>query len=230
MYTFLYPTLVSHPVKHSLPHDSLVSLYGSQINGRCTNTSEGIEGDSIGVCDGTSVLNDGIVQGLSGVSDDTQSQWADQLLTMNRTSSGTANVSLSFQVGFETNVHDRLELVVFNCPQRGISAPVVEIYVDTSFRPEMEGFQFSQGSVSLQNTSCDHLLKFCVKFGVRLSTLYYTITFPYQTNSSYIFLGEVTFLNADEDEPCDPDAPEIIANPTPATPFTGISIVDIKFT
>ena len=219
-----YLIAVSHPIKHSLPHDSLVSLFGSDVSGRCTNISEGIEGDSIAICDGTTVLNDGIVPTLNSISDDTQSQWAAQLLTMNRTSSGVANIPLSFQVGSDTNVHDRLELVVFNCPQFGIHTPAVEIFVDTSFRPETEGFQFSQASVVLQSTSCDHLLKFCIKFGARLSTLYYTISFPYQNDSNYVFLGEVTFLNADDDVPCDPGAPEIIANatiPTPAVPLTG---------
>ena len=202
-----------------------MSLFASEINGQCTHISEGIEGDSIAICDGTSVLNDGIVPTPNSISDDTQSQWAAQLLTMNRTSSGVANISLSFQVGSDTNVHDRLELVVFNCPQFGINTPAVEVFVDTSFRPEMGGFRFSLASASLRHTSCNHLIKFCIKFGGKLSTRYYTINFPYQNGSNYIFLGEVTFLNGADGDSCDPGTPEIIANPTNPTPvvlLTGI--------
>ena len=208
-----YLTAVSHPIKHTLPHESLVSVFGSEVNGRCTSISEG-------VCDGTSVLNDGIVQGLNSVSNTSNSQWADQLLTMNRTSSGVANVSLTFQVSSETVDHDRLELVVFNCPQLGIHTPVVEIYVKTSF--VSPGFRFFHTRMSLRTTSCDHLLKFCLKFEGTLSTKYYTLHFPYQSNSNYIFLGEVTFLSADRDVPCDIGAPEIIINPTTSTPLTGM--------
>ena len=213
---------VSHPIAHSLPHNSLISTFGSQVNGGCTSISEGSAGDGISICDGTSVLNDGIIPILGEISDNPQSQWADQLFTLNRTASGEANITISFEVGLEHADHDRMELVVFNCPQRGIYTPHVDVFVDTSFRPNGGTFSFSTTSASLQTASCNHLLKFCVKFQGTLSTRFYSIKFPYQIGSHFVFLGEVTFLNA-LGEPCDPRTPEtIIALPTTLRlPLTG---------
>lgn len=186
--------------------------------------TEGIAGDSISICDGTSVLNDGIIPTLGEISYDLQSQWAGQLFTMNRTvtATGLANITLSFQVGSERTEHDRMEIVVFNCPQKRIYTPTVKLFVDTSFRPRAAPFSFLQTSASLQTTSCSHLLKFCVKFAGTTSSQYFSIQFPYQEGSNYVFLGEVAFLNAAGD-PCDPRMPEAIAAPsTTRLPATGM--------
>ena len=220
---------VSHPIAHSLPHEFMVSVYGSQINGRCTSMTEGIPGDSISICDGTSVLNDGIVKTLGQISNDPQSQWAGQLFTMNRTLTPTGvanNITLSFKVGEQRIDHDRIEIVVFNCPQKGIYAPTVTVVIDTSFRPRAGTFGFFLTSASLQATSCNHLLKFCVKFNT-LSSQFYSIQFPYQEGSDLVFVSEVTFLNA-AGEPCDPRMPEAIAAPTSTLPITGIYNTDLR--
>ena len=179
------------------------------MNGRCTS----ISGDNSNICNGTSVLNDGIIPVLSGVSDDPQSQWADQLFTMRRTGTGMSRIILSFEV--EPTIYDRVELAVFNCPERGIYTPVVNVYVDLSFRPERDddgtltNFNTNQ---ALLNTSCDHLIRFCVEFSGGVSVPYFNLEFPYQTNSnsSFVFLGEVTFLR-NAAEPCGP--PELITMP-----------------
>ena len=99
---------VSHPIRHSLPTQVLQPLFGSRATGRCTS----ITGN---VCSGTSVLSDGIIPALSGISNCPQSEWADQLFTMK---SRDARIVLSFEV--EPVNHDRLELVVFNCPEYDI--------------------------------------------------------------------------------------------------------------
>ena len=178
------------------------------MNGRCTS----ICGDNNNICNGTSVLNDGLIPALSGVSEDPQSQWAAQLFTMGRAMSGTARIILSFEV--EHNTYDRVELAVFNCPERGIYTPVVNVYIDTSFRPERDGANlgFFNTNQSLLSTSCDHLIKFCVQFFGGVSAPYFNLEFPYQTNSnpSFVFLGEVTFLHNGA-ESCGP--PELITMP-----------------
>ena len=179
------------------------------MNGRCTS----ICGDNNNICNGTSVLNDGLIPALSGVSEDPQSQWAAQLFTMGRAMSGTARIILSFEV--ERAIYNRVELAVFNCPERGIYTPVINVYVDFSFRPvrdndgTLTNFITNQ---SLPSTSCDHLIKFCVQFSGAVSVPYFNLEFPHQdnSNSSFVFLGEVTFLRSGA-EPCGP--PELITMP-----------------
>ena len=54
-----------------------------------------------------------------------------------------------------------------------------------------------------------HLLVFCLKYPPIVSlTHYIDLEFPVQENinSTYVFLGEVTFLNGGS-EPCDPTIP-----------------------
>ena len=189
---------VSRPIRHSLPTQVLQPLFGSQATGRCAS----ITGN---VCNGTSVLSDGIIPALSGVSNCPQSEWADQLFTMRRMSRG-AGIVLSFEV--KPVNHDRVELVVFNCPEYAIYTPSVNVYIDTSFDPEHLGsLIFNQ---SLSETSCDHLIRFCVDFSGAVSVTAFDLEFPDQNNSSFVFLAEVTFLNGGT-EPCDP--PELITIP-----------------
>ena len=64
----------------------------------------------------------------------------------------------------------------------------------------------SISNLSLSDVSCDHLLVFCFKYPPTVSpTRYIDLEFPVQENidSSYVFLGEVTFLSGGS-EPCDP--------------------------
>ena len=116
--------------------------------------TEGIAGDSISICDGTSVLNDGNVPPLGEISDDPQSQWAGQLFTMNRTvtTSGVANITLSFQVGLKCTEHDCMEIVVFNCPQKGIYTPTVKLFIDNTFRPKTAPINTLHTSAPLQTS------------------------------------------------------------------------------
>ena len=166
------------------------------------------------------MLNDGLIPALSGVSDDPQSQWAAQLLTMGRTTNGMARIIVSFEV--ESTTYDRVELAVFNCPEQGVYTPVVNVYFDLSFRPESDNSDSTLRNFitnqSLLSTSCDHLIKFCVEFTGGISLRYFNLEFPYQTNSnsSFVFLGEVTFLNGGA-EPC--DLPELITMPVTLQPL-----------
>ena len=198
---------VSRPIRHSLPQE-LVNLYGSDMNGRCTSVS----GANSDICNGTSVLNDGIIPALSGVSDNT-SQWAAQLFTMRR--SGTNSIVVSFEV--PQGNHNRVELSVFNCPERGIYVPNVTVYVDFYFSPE-RSLGNRNTDVTLLETSCDYLLKFCVPLAGAVSLRHYDLQFSYQNNSDFVFLGEVTFLNVpNRNEPC--GEPELITSTATLTPL-----------
>lgn len=199
MFNVIYS--VNLPVRHSLPSKRLYPKFGSHVNGHCTPSPSG-DGN---ICNGTSELNNGIIPALSGVSNDTQSQWASQLFTLRRNSVGTARIILSFEVEHAT--YDRLELTVFNCPEMGIYTPRVNVYVDDSFRPGRDDRGVGNIVVNryLLNTSCDHLVNFCVMFNDSLSASYFNLEFPHQNNlnSHFVFLGEVTFLDSGM-EPCDP--------------------------
>ena len=192
---------MSRPLSHSLPPQR-VSVFGSQAEGGCTSISNII-------CNGTSVLNDGIIPALSRVSDSPSSQWAAQLFTMTR--SATEDIILTIEVDGVS--HDRVEFAVFNCPDRGIYAPQVEVYFANS-----DGVSLALvTNQSLTNTSCDYLLNFCVDFPIAQVT-HYNIIFPYQNNSNSVFLGEVKFINYIEyNIPC--DLPELITSPRVHSPI-----------
>ena len=185
---------MSQQVRHALIPNRLQSVYGSDINGRCTL----VNGSRIS-CNGTSVLNDSVIPVLSGVSNDSESQWAAELFTLRR----IGRIVTSFEL--EDANHDRVELAVFNCPELGISAPEVNVYVDSSFRPGREdrGLGVSSVNVSLTNTSCDQLIVFCVEYNSG-SSRYINLEFPPPStniNSTFVFLGEVKFLNSSS-APC----------------------------
>ena len=192
--------------RHNLPQRRLELVYGSQSNGGCTNESQSL--NRIPVCANTSVLNDGIIPTLDGISSNETSSWATELFTL---SGENGRIILSFEV--DSMDHDRMELAVFNCPDMGINSPVVNISFDSSFRPDRNGTGQPVGDLStesqLNGTSCDHLLVFCVKYDTSVDapspTDNINLVFPStsQTNSMYVFLGEVTFLNG-SDKPCDP--------------------------
>ena len=185
-------------VQHALLPLRLESLYGSDVNGSCTS----VVGDRVS-CRGTSVLNDGIIPVLSGVSAMEDPEWAAQLFTTRR--AGQTRIVTSFVL--EDTNHDHVELAVFNCPEMGINAPSVNVYFDTSFRAgrAYRGLGILNMSLVMQNTSCDHLLIFCVEYSGGMSSRYINLEFPFERNtgSDFVFLGEVTFLNGG-DQPCNP--------------------------
>ena len=181
----------SRPISHSLPPELESGLFGSPVNGGCSL----ISGTT---CDGTSVLNDGTLPALSGVSNDSASQWASELFTMRR--SGTEQIVLSFEVPIG-RIHDRVELTVFNCPQWGIYAPRVIVKIADQ--------DVIAANATLSEISCEYLLKFCVEFSSGIGVPNLELVFPYQDNSNMIFLGEVTFINIPvQNSPCDP--PQLI--------------------
>ena len=199
---------VSRPISHTLPRE-LESMFGSPVDGGCSSTSR----TNNEICDGTSVLNDDILPALSGVSNDSQSQWAAQLFTMRR--SGTDQITISFE--FPIGSRNQMELAVLNCPQLGIYAPQVSVYIANAMKADLSLIT----SINLSQMSCDHLWKFCVELRGSAGTPNINVVFPYQNNSDFIFLGEVTFLNDPTiNNQCDP--PELITmQVTPQTPNIG---------
>ena len=199
---------MSKQTAHGLVPRRLESLCGSDVNGSCTS----VVGNRTS-CNGTSALNDGNIPVLSGVSKMEESEWAAQLFTLMRPVAG-GRIVIPFKL--EDTNHDRVELAVFNCPELGINASTVDVYFDTSFRvgrDDDRGVGTLNTNLVMQNTSCDQLLIFCVEYSGGMSSRYINLEFPFvdNTNSSFVFLGEVTFLNGGG-EPCDP--PRLVTEAT----------------
>ena len=197
---------MSWPIRHTLPPELESGLIGSPVNGGCSSTS----GTNNEICDGTSVLNDGILPALSGVSSDPASQWANELFTMRR--SGTDQIVVSVEIPSVS--HNQLELTVFNCPQLGIYAPQVLVYIADSLKNDLSMI----ANVTLSEVSCDYLWKFCVQFSGGGGVPNINLVFPYKNNSDFVFLGEVTFLNDLSNRQC--GLPELITMRVSPHPLT----------
>jgi hypothetical protein len=116
-------------------------------------------------------------------------------------------IILSFEV--KNQVYDCIELAIFNCPEWHMNASRINVYSDTSFRPERSNVSLGidEANYSLSNTSCDYLLKFYVSF-VPINSSYFNIVFPAHTSENFVFLGEVSFLSGTGD--CEQRSPELI--------------------
>ena len=198
--------MVSVPIRHSLPNHRAQSLFGSSITGKCSAPPHA--GTNRGsICNGTSVLNDGVIPALNDVSDNNESLWAAQLLTMRQRKD--IRIVLSFEV--ENKFYDCMKLAVFNCPERAMNASRMNIHRDTSFRPEREDDSLGTNITanhSLSNTSCDYLLKFYVSLMSEVNSSYFNIEFPSLKSENYVFVGEVSFLTGAGD--CEQWPPELI--------------------
>ena len=201
---------MSVPIRHSLPDTRTKSEFGSSEDGNCLQIRRSSEHSDIhhgSICDGASVLNDGVIPALSEVSTNDSSLWAAELLTMKPVNS---RIVLSFEV--KNDFYDCMELAMFNCPERDMTASRVNIYRDTSFRPERDSETVSFGiniaRYSLSNTSCDYLLKFYVNIMSEVNSSYYNINFPLLKQQNYVFIGEVSFLTGADD--CEQWPPELI--------------------
>ena len=192
--------------RHNLPQQRLVSENGSQNNGSCQVLSSSLNRP---ICAGTSVLNDAIIPILVGVGQ-SNPQWASELFTL----SGTITIRLSFEL--DSVDHDRMELAVFNCPAMSINLPMLNVYFDSSFRPDrvQNNDTPDLGNLAVEaqimNTSCDHLLVFCVKYNpTQLPTQFINLEIPHNSSGAFVFLGEVTFLNGGN-KPCNLTMPEAV--------------------
>ena len=193
------------PIRHSLPGFRTVSRFGSLENGSCSSIALAHRGK---ICNGTSVLIDGIMPTLSNVSNESSAIWASQLLTMEQ--SAMEQIVLSFEV--ENEVYDCVELAVFNCPERHMSATRINIYSDTSFRPERDNETLGANiaNYSLSNSSCEYLLKFYMSTIPKINSSYLNIVFPAFNSDNYVFVGEVAFLRTGSDNCSQQWPPQLI--------------------
>ena len=179
-----------------------MAVNGSSSTGRCSNTTK-----QNCFTPTSSVLLDGNVPTLTGLNGD---MWASQLLTIN-TTANTANITFNF-----TNTPDytgvgRVEVVMFNCPEWGISVRLIQLHSAKS----TSGKKNFQTSISPTITSCNSLVRVCISHTVNFIRPVFTLVFTLPSTSNWVHLAEVTFYASGST--CPPDT--IITLP-PTTPTT----------
>lgn len=148
---------------------------------------------------GTSVLFDGHIPTLSDVGGDT---WASDLLTLRTEANINLFESYVSMLYMFHNQRDysgvrRMELVLFNCPQWGISVGSVEVNEFNSENTTTLAIQ------SVGTSSCDSLVRVCVSVSTASTNLQVKFLSVPATDF-YVYIAEITFY-ADSSS-CPPEA------------------------
>ncbi len=168
--------------------DPIVSVNGSSEDGNCSLIATRICNEPT-----TSVLQDGIIPTLTGLDGD---MWASQLLAISST-----NITFNFQATPGYVGVERVEVVMFNCPEWGISVDSITLYGSTTTISIL---------ASPIITSCDSLVRVCISRSVSFELL--TLSFQLSSASTWVHLAEVSFYDASPT--CPPDR---ILNTLPST-------------
>ena len=192
-----------------------VSVNGSSATGHCSSISS--TGTASTCTDPTSsVLFDGVIPTLTGLDGD---MWASQLLTLLRLSSNArATVLFDFtdKPGY-VGLSGRLEVVMFNCPEKRISASTIRVLTSSSplVNPTLHI------DVNIGITSCDSLVRVCTPITTTQPSI--TLDLVIGLDFDMVYLAEVTFYAASSASTCPPDTiitaapPDTIAPPTTAS-------------
>ena len=174
---------------------------GSSATGHCSNVDRSRNGFT-SICNDptSSVLFDGVIPTLTGLDGD---MWASQLLTLNST--GSIEIAFSFSI-FQI-VRLRVELVMFNCPEWGISVQSISIR-------DVDGIVIGSSGDLNSITSCDSLVRLCVP-ATDINPLVVTVQFDLDTGSNWVHLAEVTIYN--DDTTCPPNTTTVNTATTTAT-------------
>ena len=168
-----------------------MSVSGSSATGNCSSVSN-TRAKSTCTDPTSSVLFDGVIPTLTGLDGD---MWASQLLTLQKKTIARPSVTFDF-TGTQDYVglSGRLEVVMFNCPERGISASAIR--VPTSSSTSVTNFMV----VNINITSCGSLVRVCTPIMTVQPSI--SLQFPY---SDMVYLAEVTFYAASSASTCPPD-------------------------
>ena len=187
-----------------------MSVNGSSQNGTCLRISR--YNDSYSRCEDptSSVPFDGRTPTITGLDGD---MWASQLLTLQiRNPSGIEIISdFAGRSGVE-----RVELVMFNCPEWGIAVQAVGIWRATS----ISGTRTPTGTIMPTITSCNSLVRVCISgLAITQDDVIYLRFFP-ASGSNRTYLAEVGFYG--DNATCRQDAiittPTILPPPDTTTP------------
>ena len=160
-----------------------VSVSGSSATGHCSSVSSN-EFRSTCADPTSSVLFDGVIPTLTGLDGD---MWASQLLTLRRQSSSFARATVLFDFT-DTQGYvglSRVEVVMFNCTEREISASTITVFTSSSPSAEARSQILSLG---IANTSCDSLVTVCAPITTTQPSIYLEFAI-----SEMVYLAEVIF-------------------------------------
>ena len=153
----------------------------------------------------SSVLFDGHVPKLTGLDGD---MWASQLLTINTTQS-LANVTFNFTDTPGYDRIERVEVVMFNCPQWGIASTTINLDGATA---RGQPFNILASTPVSSLTSCESLMRVCLSANVSLPLI--RLQFALDQDSDWVHLAEVTFYARNSTCPSN-----IILNQTTTSPL-----------
>ncbi len=180
-YCVVFPRLYLYP-----SGNPIMSVNGSSENGNCNLTlSERVRCRE----PTTSVLQDGNIPILTGLDGD---MWGSQLLTINTNS----NISITFNFRHITpsyNGLERVEVVMFNCPEWGISVDSITLLGSNNNSRIVEN---NLHNIIPTSTSCDSLVRVCISKSVDSTLPVLTLRFQLSPDSTWVHLAEVSFYEA----------------------------------
>ena len=186
-------------------------MSGSSATGHCSSVSStGVKSTCMNPT--SSVLFDGVIPTLTGLDGD---MWASQLLTLQTTTRKRVLFDFTDTPGY-VGLSGRLEVVMFNCPGKGISASTIR--VSTSSSPSVNPTPLMVVNIGI--TSCDSLVTVCTPISTTQPSI--TLEFVISATSDMVYLAEVTFYQVSSASTCPPDTiittapPDTIAPPTTA--------------
>ena len=164
-----------YPTDYSYPQATAVSVNGSTFLSGDISINSG----TVTCHDPTScVLFDGHIPALTGLGGDV---WASQLLTLRTTSSTEITFDFLANLGF--SIVERVEVVMFNCPQWGIGAQTIQVLE--------QGTTIVTKPVTI--TSCSSLVRVCLQARTTIPVL--RIRFTLSLDTTWVHLAEVTFYS-----------------------------------
>ena len=156
------------------------SNIGSCINESNRNTCYSNDPTSTVLFDNPRLRGMPILTGLDG------DMWASQLLTIEKTSASTIATQFHFHNIPNFTRVDRVEVVMFNCPQWGIGVESVSVRA-----LESDATPISTTVISHDVTSCNSLMKVCLEPRTNIAQL--ALQFTLFHDSNWVHLAEVTF-------------------------------------
>ena len=179
------------------------SVNGSSPTGNCSRLQNDSTMTTCFQPPNSGVLFDGHIPTLTGLDGD---MWANQLLTIN-TMQPQTNVILDFTDTPGSDRAKRIEVVIFNCPQRGIAFTTIHLLGATARSQPFNHL----GSISVSSlTSCKYLVRVCLS--TTISQPLIGLQFILDQDSDWVHLAEVTFYP--RGSTC---SPNIILTPPPTT-------------
>ena len=176
----LLPLLLAvYPTQFAVPSEAR-SINGSSATGHCstvTGTTSTCEDPT------SSVLFDGVIPTLTGLDGDT---WASQLLTL-ETGESTTEISFDFTATTNHVRVERIEVVMFNCPEWEVSASTIIVSgADSMTDPMSQLYVYNTPP-----TSCSSLVRVCMPVTTTRKVL--ALQFAAARDTNWVHLAEVTF-------------------------------------